>query len=83
MGCSAGEQRLPEDTAESGPGREAAVMPLQLSDWDPDLKSPISAVAFPEQETNLLTALLLRARFLLGLHPELRLRGSGFIALRL
>ena len=75
--CSAGEQQLPEDIAKSGPGSEAAAMPLQLSDWDPVLRSPISSVASTEQETNLQTVLLLCARFLLGLCPALRLRGCN------
>lgn len=66
VGCSTGEQQLPEDIAKSGPGSEAAVMPLQLSDWDPALKSPILSIASTEQETNLLTALVLHVLFSSG-----------------
>jgi len=75
--CSAGDRRLPEDIAKSGPGSEAAAGPLQLSDWDPVLESPILSVSSLEQETDLLTALLLCAPFLLRFHPELRLRGCN------
>lgn len=75
--CSAGEQQLSEGIAKSGPGSEAAAMPLWLSDCDPVHKSPGLSVASSEQEIHLLTALVLCALFLLDLHPELRLCGCN------
>lgn len=47
-GCSTGEQQPPEDIANPGPGSDAAVMPLQMSDRDPVLRSPVLSITSPE-----------------------------------